>query len=199
MKQKLGVFLVLCGLFLVSTAAGSSLSIPHQFQAGAKAVAEEVNANFEAARQAVNDNDQRLSHLFGEQAQRLVVSKAPGDFQSIQEAIDAVPVGEPFVIDVLPGTYVENLTMRPDIHLRGAGREVTVVQAADGTQPTILINALENVAISGLAISGGTPGIQVTAASPTVDQNAVTRNLGHGILNLQGAAPIITSNAVSAN
>jgi len=201
MKRMSTIYIMAAIACLIASnlATASSLTMPYEFQAGAKAVAAEVNANFDAARQAINDNDQRLAHLFGIEAKRLVVSKAPGGYQTIQEAINAVPAGEAFVIDVLPGVYVENVVMKSNLHLRGAGREVTVIQAAVPDQPTVLINALESVAITGLAIIGGTPGIDIIASAPTIDQSAITKNAGHGIRNTQGAGPIITQNAVTAN
>jgi len=192
---------VFCLLFPAGPATASPLEIPFVFDAGAKAVAAEVNANFKEVRKAVNDNDQRLSHLFGPQAGRLVVSKAPtpGGFQTIQEAINAVPAGAPFVIDVFPGVYVENIIMKSNLHLRGAGRETTVIKAAVPGLPTVTINALVSVAITGIAIINGTPGIQIIASAPTIDQSAVTLNLGHGIHNTEGSGPIITQNALTAN
>ena len=183
--------MALSWLFPAGPVSASPLSIPYNFQAGSKAVAAEVNANFEAARQAVNDNNQRLTHLFGPQAKRLVVSKAPGEYQSIQAAINAVPAGESFVIDVLPGVYIENVVLKSNIHLRGAGREVTVIQAAVSGSPTVVIDALANVAITGIAIIGGTPGVQIIASAPTIDQSAVTQNFGHGGGALAYLAPAV--------
>ncbi|MEO0601406.1 MAG: hypothetical protein AAF211_08225 [Myxococcota bacterium] len=48
---------------VVSMAHGGSVELPHTFQADTPAVADEVNANFEALEVAVDDNDARLTAL----------------------------------------------------------------------------------------------------------------------------------------
>ena len=55
------VQLMLLGAVVIPTlAASSSLGVPHEFVPGTTAVAAEVNENFDAVEQAVNDNDARL-------------------------------------------------------------------------------------------------------------------------------------------
>jgi len=57
----LGVAFVL--LLGSAPAAAGTLTIPHTFSANTKAVAAEVNANFTAAKTAVDDNDSRIAAL----------------------------------------------------------------------------------------------------------------------------------------
>jgi hypothetical protein len=49
------------GLLVTLTAQAGDLSIPHTFQSGTPALANEVNANFSAVEDAVDDNDQRIT------------------------------------------------------------------------------------------------------------------------------------------
>ena len=56
-------FALLFGLVLGGSAWAGTVSLPHSFQAGEKAVAAEVNANFDAVASAVNDNDNRIGTL----------------------------------------------------------------------------------------------------------------------------------------
>ena len=53
---------ILIGLMTAgSMALAGSVMIPHQFEGGKKAMASEVNANFDAVKNAVNDNDDRVT------------------------------------------------------------------------------------------------------------------------------------------
>lgn len=83
----------------------------------------------------------------------VTVAMNGGDYPSISAALaDITPSAtEPYVIDVMPGTYAEEVTMKSYVHLRGAGREVTTIQGASSN--TITLNTLTNVAISGFTIA----------------------------------------------
>ena len=53
---------ILIGLLAAgSITMAGSVTIPHQFEGGKKAMASEVNANFDAVKNAVNDNDDRIT------------------------------------------------------------------------------------------------------------------------------------------
>jgi hypothetical protein len=47
--------------FVVEAVLAGPVSLPHTFQSGTPAVAEEVNANFAALRSGINDNDARIA------------------------------------------------------------------------------------------------------------------------------------------
>jgi hypothetical protein len=71
----------------------------------------------------------------------VVVAKSGGDYTSVQDAIDSI-AGEaadnPYLVWVAPGVYVEQVTMRPHVHLQGAGQGATVISstASSGFPPS---------------------------------------------------------------
>ena len=64
-------------------------------------------------------------------ARRVVVAKSGGDFTTISAALAGVTpsASARYVIDVMPGTYVESVAMKSWVHLRGAGPGFSTLQA----------------------------------------------------------------------
>ncbi|KKW18946.1 MAG: Parallel beta-helix repeat protein [Parcubacteria group bacterium GW2011_GWF2_50_9] len=161
-------------------------------------------------------------------AYRVVVATSGGDYTTISAALAAInpTATTPYVIEVMPGMFLDNVTMKSHVHLRGAGREVTTVQALNTDAPVLSVNSLSNVAISGLTIAGTTRnagisvvggagtygpvtitentiienlnGISNLAVSPVISGNLITGNAGSGIAN-DGSASIITGNIITNN
>lgn len=125
---------------------------------------------------------------------KIEVSKAAGGCNSIQSAIDTAGGFNPVVISVLPGTYTENITMKSNIHLQGAGRDVTTIQPLSAGD-TITLNGLVKVAISSFTIKGnpGSTAIRNIASSPSITENAILID-SKGILNENSSSPIIERN-----
>jgi hypothetical protein len=58
------------------------------------------------------------------------VAKSGADFATIQGAVDSISdatVTNPYLVWVAPGVYNEAVTLKPFVHLQGAGREATIV------------------------------------------------------------------------
>jgi hypothetical protein len=63
-------------------------------------------------------------------AQVVVVAQSGGDYTSIQAAIDSITdaaADKPYLVWVAPGVYVEQVTMKPYVHMQGAGQEATII------------------------------------------------------------------------
>ena len=101
------------------------------------------------------------------------VLQVPGQYATIQSAIDAAPTGATIV--VAPGTYTEQLSITKSVSLRGAGASATIIRAPQTLVP------LPNVVvdprfgwgqeISGLVVVGnhadvGISGVSVTGPVP---------------------------------
>ena len=73
-------------------------------------------------------------------ANRIVVAKSGGDFSSVQAAIDSITAasGEsPYLVWIAPGTYNEVVTMKPFVHLQGAGEGATVISSDISSGPVV--------------------------------------------------------------
>jgi hypothetical protein len=62
----------------------------------------------------------------------VIVAQSGGDYTSVQAAIDSITVaaaGNPYLVWVAPGLYEEQVTMKPYVHLQGAGQEATIISS----------------------------------------------------------------------
>jgi len=77
----------------------------------------------------------------------------PQDFKTIQDAIDAAPVGGEILIG--PGTYEESIGIRKSLILKGSGRWLTWIKGQEAGKPVIAVkddHPIE-VTIEGLTIT----------------------------------------------
>lgn len=133
---------------------------------------------------------------------RVIVAKSGGDYTTISAALAAISptASNPYLIDVMPGTYIENVTMKSYVHLRGAGRDVTTIQGASTSSPVVHIYWLTDVSVSGFTIKGigSHNGIRNDGSSPTISKNRIT-GASSGIVNDNDASPLISENLITGN
>jgi parallel beta-helix repeat protein len=109
-------------------------------------------------------------------AQQIIVAKDGGEFTTISEALAAItPTADnPYVIDVMPGVYVESILLKSYVHLRGAGQDVTVIQSSGYYAVRAL--KLSGTTISGFTIRGGSVGIDNSDSSLIIENNRIREN-----------------------
>ena len=127
----------------------------------------------------------------------------PGDYPSIQAAIDAIQL-DPTVGDtvlVAVGTYSENIELISGVTLRGAETARTRIEAADTKKPIFNLNNLNNVTLKNMNWRSAATGATVTGGSNIKIVNNVI-NLGGDALgvNESGASSVeVTNNTFYGN
>jgi hypothetical protein len=114
----------------------------------------------------------------------VVVAKSGGDYTSVQTAIDSVAdaaAGNPYLVWVAPGVYSETVTMKPYVHLQGAGQEATVITSAASsgwlpTEATLILAS--DVSLRDLTVGNSGAGDRNVALLATA---GVTRTLAAGV------------------
>jgi hypothetical protein len=116
----------------------------------------------------------------------LTVAPSGAQYTSIQAAIDAAAAvatqSQPYLVQVAPGTYTEQITLKDWVDVEGAGLNMTKITWSAGW-PTVTAGAasevrklrIENTA-SGLLPTQGSVAVSVTTGNPngfTVFRNAV--------------------------
>jgi hypothetical protein len=94
--------------------------------------------------------------------------RVPQDRPTIQSAIDSVPVGQPRLIVVAPGTYPGPIDfMGRDVVVRGAGHGLTIIQGSGGQVSAVVRFSGSEPATAGLercTVRGGLTGSPIPQA-----------------------------------
>jgi hypothetical protein len=94
--------------------------------------------------------------------------RVPQDRPTIQSAIDSVPVGQPRLIVVAPGTYPGPIDfMGRDVVVRGAGHGLTIIQGSGGQVSAVVRLSGSEPATAGLercTVRGGLTGSPIPQA-----------------------------------
>ncbi|HEB89360.1 MAG TPA: hypothetical protein ENI85_07295 [Deltaproteobacteria bacterium] len=85
---------------------------------------------------------------------RILVATSGGDFTTIQAAIDSISptASNPYLIEIAAGTWVEALTLKSHVELRGASRAGTILELSNPAVPHITATSLAGVVLSRLTI-----------------------------------------------
>src|SRR5512143_2012026 len=106
---------------------------------------------------------------------------------TLQACIAALPTGE--TINILPGVYVESITLNKRVSLIGSGSDQTILRASSGRVMTITGVAVDSsVVISGLMITGG-----------RLTGTYIPADWGGGVLLTQQAQPLFYNVIISDN
>ena len=119
----------------------------------------------------------------------------PGQYASVQQAIEAAPAGA--IIRIGPGTYREALVITRPVALIGAADGSTRIDAADA-ESVVTVRATREVRIEGLTVVGGDHGI-------LVEESQAVQLIGNHVIGarfagirLSRAAALIKKNEVRA-
>jgi len=129
----------------------------------------------------------------------IVDDDGEGDYETIQEAIDAAEDGD--TIRVWEGTYYENVVVKKTLNLVGNGSEETTINAS-GNLDTMKITA-DWVNVSGFMVKGsgsdyGDAGIRVESNNNTISNNTFSDN-NIGLYVYRSDNNSITNNRATLN
>lgn len=134
--------------------------------------------------------------------QKELIVASDGEFTTITAALASLPDPNttPVVIKVMPGTYTESFTLKSNIHLQGAGYNVTKIVHGE-TWDVITINGISDIEISGFTIensTGNRDSIHIESSSPIIRNN---RFLGGYPIGIRDATsqPLISENIFETN
>ena len=138
-----------------------------------------------------------------------VVAKGGGGYTSIQAAVDSIlgaSADAPYLVWVAPGTYDESVTLKPYVHLQGAGQDVTIIRTADPTKVALRLSSNGTVRDL-MVVHEGTGAENVAVDAPAHTITTISRvtasSLGAGqentAIHLLGTGTLVTLQAVKAS
>ena len=135
----------------------------------------------------------------------VIVNQRGGDYQTIQAAIDSITTaGEnnPFVVQVYPGVYNEQITMKDYVSLRGMGAWARQVEITNTTMPLIRWNNTGRSSISNIHFTSNVSAdtdvcmLEVTSGAKNLMDSVVTLNAFSAkacLINVSGVQPFISN------
>ncbi len=117
----------------------------------------------------------------------------PGDYKTIQAAIDASQPGDTVLVD--PGTYRETITLRSNIVLRGRETARTLLEG-EGENPVITVDGVTDVRISNFTFVDALIGVRISGNADVIIAGNVFDGGGSGtaVMVLDFAAAQISNN-----
>jgi hypothetical protein len=126
----------------------------------------------------------------------VVVAKSGGDHKSVQKAIESITDAaedNAYLVWVAPGVYEEQVTMKPYVHLQGAGQEATIITSTVSSsslppgQATLVLT--RTTSLRDLTVGNGGTGacnvalLATAGTTQTLVVDVTARALGGGMLN----------------
>ncbi|MBU1119471.1 right-handed parallel beta-helix repeat-containing protein [Patescibacteria group bacterium] len=121
------------------------------------------------------------------------------DYTEIQAAINYVESQGGGTVNVKAGTYLERLTLKPNVDVIGEGAGTTLVSGPSIGPNNEKVTGSDNVLFSGFTVQGAFFGIYNSGTSPQITNCTFTGNSQDGIYNNNGAAPVISGNVFHTN
>jgi hypothetical protein len=144
----------------------------------------------------------------------VVVAKSGGDYTSVQAAIDSITdaaTDNPYLVWVAPGVYSETVTMKPYVHLQGAGQAATTITCSVSsesfvpTQATLVLAgdaSLRDLTVGNSGTISNTALLAITGTARTLVADVTALAHGSGFFNsaivLTGSGTDVTLKDVTA-
>lgn len=142
MMRRVQCVLVMAGA--ATSLVASELIVPNSFTSGTPAVAAQVNANFEATRVAVNDNNARINQL---QSQVVALTASVNALQDALDEIQTGTAGSNIALGLLNANVpaLQHMRTRPGVAVVATypqvGRVELQITGADTAQiPIVMVN-----------------------------------------------------------
>lgn len=125
--------------------------------------------------------------------------QAPGDFPSIQEAIDAAQPGD--TVHIAAGEYHEQITIKNGITLEGGSSETVIVSLSAEDGHVLIVQNAEEVIVRGVTFQHNTPAAEDGESLIFIDGGGVTfescvfRDSGYDGLEVRGGSVLIIENS----
>jgi len=146
----------------------------------------------------------------------VIVAKSGGDYTGVQAAIDSITgtgAANAYLVWIAPGVYSETVTMKPFVHLQGAGQQVTIITSTAGSgsdwppaQATLMLAS--DAGLRDLTVGNGGASetnaalLAITGTARTQVADVTVQSLGPGQNNfavfLDGSGTSVTLQQVTA-
>jgi len=125
----------------------------------------------------------------------VIVAQSGGDYTNVQAAIDSISdaaADNPYLVWVAPGVYSETVTMKPYVHLQGAGQGAAIITSTistDATYSQATLKLASDASLRDLTVgNGGKNGYQIailatTGTTRTLVSDVTARVQGSGGYN----------------
>jgi len=127
-----------------------------------------------------------------------VGGSGPGNYTSIQEAIDAASDGDTVFVYDDSSPYYEHVRIDKEIVLTGEATRTTIIDGMNSSE--VLLLTANNVTVQGFTITNGTTGIQIPGDYAIIKRNIICDNYDFGIsIGGFGDSAVVSENTIRDN